>query len=86
MNWYWSNRVIKGPAKLIATSCALLFAGPPILMSMGGHYWWNSRIYLMFLVILLFIGSLAATLYQSRKLYAVAAGGSGGFICTARII
>jgi hypothetical protein len=44
--------------KLVPAWCALLFAGPVLLMLAGGHYWWNSRIYLMFIPVVLFTGTL----------------------------
>jgi hypothetical protein len=44
--------------KLIAFCCVSLFVWPLLLLVLGGHYWWNSRIYLTFPVLLLFIGSL----------------------------
>jgi hypothetical protein len=47
---------------LIAFSCGALFLWPLLLVFMGGHYWWNSRIYLTFPVILLFIAGLVAEL------------------------
>ncbi len=52
--------------KLIAGSSALLFLTPLVLMSFGGHYWWNSRIYWMFPVILLFTAGLALALLEHR--------------------
>lgn len=44
--------------KLVAFCCVSLFVWPLLLLVLGGHYWWNSRIYLMFPVLLLFIVSL----------------------------
>jgi len=52
--------------KLIVFSCVSLFLCPVILMIVGGHYWWNSRIYLMFPVIVLFIVALMAELCLRR--------------------
>jgi hypothetical protein len=65
------DRILRGPAmrlpeKLIAASCALLFVEPVFLMVVGGHYWWNSRIYLMFPVIVFFLGALVFQLYCER--------------------
>jgi hypothetical protein len=65
------DRILRGPAmrlpeKLIAASCVLLFVEPVFLMVMGGHYWWNSRIYLMFPVIVFFLGALVFQLYCER--------------------
>lgn len=51
---------------LLIFSCTLLFVGPLLLLAIGGHYWWNSRIYLMFPVILLFALTLAAQIYWTR--------------------
>ena len=53
--------------KLIAVCCASLFVWPLLLLVLGGHYWWNSRIYLTFPVLLLFIVSLGLELRISRE-------------------
>jgi hypothetical protein len=50
--------------KLIYLSGLSLFLGPVALMLLGGHYWWNSRIYLMFPLITLFWIALALELWQ----------------------
>jgi hypothetical protein len=52
--------------KLIFSSCVLMFLWPFLLLALGGHYWWNSRIYLVFPVIVLFIAGLATELYLAR--------------------
>jgi hypothetical protein len=49
--------------KLAALCCVLLFVWPVVLLIFGGHYFWNSRIYLVFPVIICFIVVLAAELY-----------------------
>ena len=49
--------------KLIAFCCVSLFVWPLILLALGGHYWWNSRIYLIFPVLVLFIVSLGFELH-----------------------
>jgi len=54
-------------AKLIAVCCAALFVWPLLLLVLGGHYWWNSRIYLTFPVLLLFIVSLVLELRISPE-------------------
>jgi hypothetical protein len=77
VDWCLSGRAIKVPEKLLAVSCALLFVEPIMLMIVAGHYWWNSRIYLMFPVIVLFMGSLGMTLYLNREPHPVAIGESG---------
>jgi len=41
-----------------------MFVWPVVLLIFGGHYFWNSRIYLVFPVIICFIGVLAAELYS----------------------
>jgi len=50
--------------KLIYLSGLSLFLGPVALMLLGCHYWWNSRIYLMFPLIVLFWIVLALELWQ----------------------
>jgi hypothetical protein len=59
--------------KLAALCCVLMFVWPVVLLIFGGHYFWNSRIYLVFPVIICFILALAAELYsQSATLSASA--------------
>jgi hypothetical protein len=52
--------------KLVAFCCVSLFVWPLLLLGLGGHYWWNSRIYLTFPVLLLFIVSLGFEVRISR--------------------
>jgi hypothetical protein len=53
---YVQNGAIETLAgKLIAFASVLLFVWPFFLLLLGGHYWWNSRIYLTFPALLLFI-------------------------------
>lgn len=59
-------RVVGIRARLIVLCCGLLFVWPVILLIFGGHYFWNSRIYLVFPVIICFIVLLAAELYAQR--------------------
>jgi hypothetical protein len=49
--------------KLAVICCLLMFVWPVVLLIFGGHYFWNSRIYLVFPVIICFIILLAAELY-----------------------
>jgi hypothetical protein len=51
--------------KLIAFCCVGLLVWPSLLLVLGGHYWWNSRIYLTFPVLLLFIVSLGFELHTT---------------------
>ncbi len=51
--------------KLMALCCVSFFVWPLLLLVLGGHYWWNSRIYLTFPVLLLFIVSLVFEIYLS---------------------
>jgi arabinofuranan 3-O-arabinosyltransferase len=53
--------------KLICLCCVLMLLWPFVLLALGGHYWWNSRIYLVFPVIVLFIGALATELLSSQR-------------------
>jgi hypothetical protein len=65
------RRVIGARAKLLVLCGALMFVWPVVLLTFGGHYFWNSRIYLVFPVIVCFIALLAAELYsQSATLQA----------------
>jgi hypothetical protein len=51
--------------RLIGLCCVALFVWPLLLLALGGHYWWNSRIYLTFPVLVLFIVGLGFELYVS---------------------
>ena len=55
-------------ANLAMLCCVLLFVWPVVLLAFGGHYFWNSRIYLVFPVIICFIAVLAAELYSQNAL------------------
>jgi hypothetical protein len=57
------NQVSGIRAKLLGLCCGLLFVWPVVLLIVGGHYFWNSRIYLVFPVIICFLFLLAAELY-----------------------
>lgn len=52
---------------LILLCCGLLFVWPVLLLIFGGHYFWNSRIYLVFPVILLLIITLTFELHSTRR-------------------
>ncbi|HWY58737.1 MAG TPA: glycosyltransferase family 87 protein [Terriglobales bacterium] len=49
-------------AGLIVFACASQFLWPVLLVALGGHYWWNSRIYLVFPGIVFLIVMLTAEL------------------------
>jgi hypothetical protein len=68
-----SGRIRGTGAAILAACCVFVFVWPIILLIMGGHYWWNSRIYLVFPAILLFIAALAAELYPRRGVLAAKA-------------
>jgi len=55
-------------ARLIACACASLFLWPVLLLALGGHYWWNSRIYLIFPVIVFFIAALMSEIHFGEEL------------------
>jgi hypothetical protein len=60
---------------LIAVCCALLFVWPVMLLILHGHYWWNSRIYLVFPLGVAFVATMAGALLwsdDSRRTSAVA--------------
>jgi len=50
---------------LMAVCCVSMFVWPLLLVVLGGHYWWNSRIYLTFPVLLLLIVVLGLELHIS---------------------
>lgn len=62
-----SGQIKRNRGKLVLTCCALLFIWPAALLAIGGHYFWNSRIYLVFPVILLFIVSLTDDLMYPQE-------------------
>jgi len=53
--------------KLLWLSSVGLFVWPLVLLAVGGHYWWNSRIYLVFPLILFFLITLIAELYRMHS-------------------
>jgi hypothetical protein len=53
--------------KLMAVCCVSMFVWPLLLVVLGGHYWWNSRIYLTFPVLLLLIVTLGLELHISAE-------------------
>jgi hypothetical protein len=52
---------------LTTITSAALFVVPYILISRGRHYWWESSVYLLFLVIAAFAGSLMVELSFASK-------------------
>jgi len=50
-------------SRLIMDSCIAMLLVPYLLIAFGTHYWWDSHIFLIFPVILLFAGSLALELW-----------------------
>jgi hypothetical protein len=58
LDWLAENGMGSVRGILIALACACLFLWPALLVALGGHYWWNSRIYLVFPVIVFFIMAL----------------------------
>jgi hypothetical protein len=65
------RRFIGVRSKLAVSCCVLMFVWPVILLIFGGHYFWNSRIYLVFPVIVCFIAVLAAELYSQNAVLSV---------------
>ena len=51
------------PRRMIGLCCGLMFLWPFLLLLLGGHYWWNSRIHLVFPSIVCFALALFAELY-----------------------
>jgi hypothetical protein len=62
------GRIIGIRAKLAVSCSVLMFVCPIVLLIFGGHYFWNSRIYLVFPVIVCFIAVLATELYAQNEL------------------
>jgi hypothetical protein len=71
------GRIIGIRAKLVVLCCVLMFVWPVVLLIFGGHYFWNSRIYLVFPVIICFISVLAAELYSQNAVLPASAGQCG---------
>jgi hypothetical protein len=61
-----TKRIVGIRAKLLVVCCALMFVWPAVLLAFGGHYFCNSRIYLVFPVIICFISLLAAELFSQN--------------------
>jgi hypothetical protein len=67
MDWLADNGIGSIRAVLIGFACASLFLWPVLLVALGGHYWWNSRIYLVFPVIVFFIVALTVELRFGKE-------------------
>jgi hypothetical protein len=63
-----TERMTGAREKLVVLCCVLMFIWPAVLLIFGGHYFWNSRIYLVFPVILIFIVVLAVELYSQSAI------------------
>lgn len=62
MDWVAETGIATVVAKLISFCCVFLFVWPWLLLVLHGHYWWNSQIYLVFPLIIIFIAALAAAI------------------------
>ncbi len=65
----WDNARSAKPAfdrLAIMLSCVLVFLLPLLLIALGGHYWWNSRIYLMFPALCCFLVVVAVGLLRAN--------------------
>jgi hypothetical protein len=71
------GRIIGIRAMLVVLCCVLMFVWPVVLLIFGGHYFWNSRIYLVFPVIICFISVLAAELYSQNVVLPASAAQCG---------
>jgi hypothetical protein len=60
------------PRRLLTLTSLAVLILPWLLISAGSHHWWDSRVYWLFPVILLFGGSLGWELERGRT------GGRGG--------
>jgi hypothetical protein len=67
MDWLAETGIGSLRAASIALACASLFLWPVFLIARGGHYWWNSRIYLVFPWIVFFIVTLTAELQLGKE-------------------
>jgi hypothetical protein len=61
-----SGHIAGGRGKLLACCCVMMFLWPVILEALGGGHWYDSHIYWMFPLIVLFIILLAAELRPTR--------------------
>ncbi|MGA8491040.1 MAG: glycosyltransferase family 87 protein [Terriglobales bacterium] len=67
MDWLAANGIASTRAVLILLGCGSLFLWPLLLLALGGHYWWNSRIYLVFPAIVFFIVALTLGLRFGKE-------------------
>jgi Glycosyltransferase family 87 len=67
------RRMVGIRATLAGLCCVLMFVWPVVLLIFGGHYFWNSRIYLVFPVIVCLIALLAAELYSQSAVLSASA-------------
>ena len=57
--------------KILLVATAIFFIAPVGLLIAGGHYWWNSRIYLMFPITLGYLAVLSREILLNHRLGAV---------------
>jgi len=67
MDWLADSGIGSIGTILVALACASLFVWPVLLLALGEHYWWNSRIYLVFPVIVFFVVALTAALHFGEE-------------------
>jgi hypothetical protein len=53
--------------KILFLCCLAIFFWPFLLLLFGGHYWWNSRIYLVFPLLVFFIGTMFVELHFANQ-------------------
>jgi hypothetical protein len=53
--------------RCLLLGCLAMFLWPFLLLLLGGHFWWNSRIYLVFPLLVLFIGALFVEVQLTRN-------------------
>jgi len=63
----WKRQIIGVNAKLLCLWMGMFFVWPATLLWFGGHYFWNSRIYLVVPLVLLFTVNLGVELFLTKE-------------------
>lgn len=73
LDYVAAGETSKVARRLVTFCCLSMFVWPLVLLAVGGHYWWNSRIYLVFPLILLFVILIVSLVLQRQNILAPAA-------------
>jgi hypothetical protein len=68
LDYVAAGQTSKVARRLVTVCCVSMFVWPLVLLAMGGHYWWNSRIYLVFPLVVFFVIAIASLILQRQNI------------------